>query len=267
MSKPVIVPARLDITAELGKIREMYKERDEDKGIGILLYGDFGTGKTNIIPTCPGPVLTHSFDPGGLVTIKKELADEESGIFGDIRFEKEDPMNPTVWDLWKKEYERMKRGDILNQLGTFVLDSGTTWASAAMNVILKKAGRTGGPPHQNDYLPAMSMMENKIKDILNHRCHFLFICHEDSTKDDTTGRMFIGPLLMGKLRMRIPLLFSEMYCAQAKQTAAGTEYSLLTRATGLYRARTRMGKGVFDQYEKQDISRLLKISKGGQKKG
>lgn len=249
---------RIDITVELESLRKMYEENREAKGMGFLIYGDFGTGKTNILLTCPKPVLIHSFDPGGLVTIEKEMADPNSEVYGDVRFEGENPMKPTVWDAWTRECDRLARAGILDQLGTFVLDSGTTWASAAMNTILKKAGRLGGPPYKQDYLPAMSLMENKIKEILTHRCNFVLICHEDTTKDENSGKMFIGPLLIGQLKMRIPLLFGELYCAQAKQTAKGVEYSLLTQATGLYRARTRMGKGIFDLYEEQDITALLR---------
>jgi len=251
------VAEQLDVKVELEKLQTMYSEAGVPKP-SFLVYGDFGTGKTTLLTTCPKPVLIHSFDPGGMVSIRTELLDKTQEITADIRFEDESPGQPSVWEAWTKEYKRLKRAGILDQLGTFAVDSGTTWAAAALNLICYKAGRPGGPPYQQDYMPAMSLMENAIKDIMTCKCHFVFTCHEDATKDENSGKMFIGPQLIGKLKQRIPLLFSELYCAQAQQTSKGAEYRLLTRATGLYRARTRLGShNRFDQYEEPNLSNLL----------
>jgi len=85
------------------------------------------------------------------------------------------------------------------------------------------------------------------------------ICHDDYDKDDATGRMFIGIMVTGKLKRRIPLLFDEIYCAMTKETSKGIEYQLLTRPTGLYQARTRLGKGgELETYEEPDIKNILR---------
>jgi hypothetical protein len=61
------------------------------------------------------------------------------------------------------------------------------------------------------------------------------------------------------LKYRIPILFDEIYYACTKESSAGVKYFFLTRATGLYKARTRLGKGgLFETYEEQDIKALLK---------
>lgn len=253
------IPKRiiLDVRKELSEIRNMYDASTEDSGTNFLVYGGFGTGKTTLITTCREPILIHSFDPGGTESITDALKTKE--IYVDTRYEGEDPLKPTVWEKWDKEFNRLYNGDVLNTIGTFVIDSGTTWAQAALNLIIKKAGRAGGAPFQQDYLPAMTLMENAIRKIMSAKCDFLFICHEDVTEDKTLGKMFIGPQLTGKLRQRIPLLFSELYVATASVSSSGVEYRLLTQATGLYRARTRMGNnGKFETYEKPDITYLLK---------
>lgn len=247
----------LDIKQTLAEIQGLYKDNARTSTYNALIYGPMGSGKTNILKTCRLPVLVHSFDPGGTTTIRDEIA--AGKVIADNRFEGEDPKNPKVALAWDKEYERLKRGGIFDGIGTFAIDSGTTFSGAFMNETLKRANRTAGTPQQNDYLPTMMMLENAIKDITALPCDFIFICHEDSDKDEATGRMFVGPLLIGKLKYRIPILFDEVYRATTTESSAGVKYTLLTRSTGLYVARTRLGKGgLFETYEEQNIKGLLK---------
>jgi len=247
----------IDIKKEFADIRAMYDSSAQQKSYSALIYGDFGTGKTELSKTCRLPVHTDSFDPGGTKTVRDEI--KAGKILADVRFEVEDPMRPSAFALWDREYHRRKRDGYFGQIGTYFLDSSTTWASAAMNVILQKAGRLGGPPFQQDYLPAMSMIENAIKDMMTLPCDVILTAHLDVDKDEATGRMFVGPLFVGKLKQRIPVLFDELYCMQTKNTSAGIVYNLLTRSDGTFKARTRLGKGgLFETYEKPDIKALLK---------
>jgi len=247
----------LDIQKELSELQNMYKDNARTNSFNALIYGAMGTGKTNIARTCRKPVLIHSFDPGGTKTVRDEV--EKGTVYVDNRFENEDAMNPSAFNNWDKEYHRLKQGGMFDKIGTFIIDSATTWSGAAMNVTLKKAGRQGGTPQQNDYLPTMVLLENAIKDITSLPCDVILICHEDTDKDEASGKMFVGPLFIGKLKYRIPILFDEIYYACTKETSSGVNYFFLTRATGLYKARTRLGKGgLFETYETQDIKALLK---------
>ena len=246
----------IEIQKELKEIQELYKSNARSLTYNALIYGGMGVGKTKLLETCRKPVLVFSFDPGGTITIRDDIA--KGDIIADTRYEEEDPKAPSAAELWDREYSRLKRAGVFKNIGTLAIDSGTTWASAIMNLTLKKSGRTGGVPQQNDYLPTMVVMENAIKDMCSLPCDFLFLCHEDTDKDEASGKMFIGPLLIGKLKYRIPILFDEVYCAMSKETSAGVNYHLLTRSTGLYKARTRLGRGnLFEMYEEQNIKKLL----------
>lgn len=246
----------LDIKVETAALQKMYAQSAQQDAFRALIYGPMGSGKTNVLRTCRLPVLVHSFDPGGTKTIRDEIKDGK--IFADTRYEVEDAKNPTAFKAWDAEYHRLKQGGIFNQVGTFALDSATTWSQAAMNVTLKVAGRAGGTPQQNDYLPTMVMLEAAIKDMCGLPCDIVLIAHEDVDKDEATGRMMVGPGFIGKLKQRIPILFDEIYCATTKEVPTGVNYTFLTRSTGLYKARTRLGKGgLFDTYERQDIKYLL----------
>lgn len=246
---------QLDIKKELSAIKDLYDSNPKLSTMRALIAGGTGSGKTTSLRTARKPVLIHSMDPDGTVSIRDEIA--QGGIYVDTRFESDDPKDPKTWMAWEAEYFRLKRGGIFDSLGTYAIDSATTWSNIAMNLTLKKKGRPAGTPQQDDYLPTMILLENAIKDMVTLPCDIILIAHEDLDKDEVSGRMFAYPLFIGKLKQRIPLLFSEVYFAQTKESSKGTEYTFLTQATGMYKARTRLGaNGRFEMYEKPDFMHL-----------
>lgn len=247
----------LDIKVEMNKLRAMYKDTGQNTTFNALIYGSMGTGKTNLLRTCRKPVLIASFDPGGSKTVRDEI--DKGSIVVDNRFEFEDPMKPTVFALWDEVYHTYKREGLFPSIGTYVIDSATTWSAAAMNVTLRKAGRAGSQPFQQDYLPTMVILENAIKDLTTLPCDIILIAHDTADKDEATGKIFISPDFIGKLKTRIPLLFDEIYYAHTKETSNGIKYSLLTQSTGLIKARSRLASGgKLQTYEDQDIKAILK---------
>jgi len=247
----------LELTKEFEMLQKMYAENVKEK-FNALIYGGMGTGKTRLLKTARGPIFIDSFDPGGTNTLRDEI--KEGKIYVDTRWEKENPKNPTVAAAWEKEYERRKREKFFDQLGTYAIDSVTTFSDCFANHYLKAKGRSGDYLYQQDYNPIMASLSAAIKDILSLPCDVIFIAHEDTDKDEASGRLFVGPSFIGKSsRNKYPVWFDEIYCATTKTTASGIEYQLLTRANGMYKARTRIGKeGIFNTYEKPDIKYLLK---------
>lgn len=240
------------------RLAEMYKEDQRSQTFNCILTGATGSGKTHSIRTLRRPILVHSFDPGGVKTLRKDPGFLKDLIV-DTRFEQEDPKTPTAWDAWEKEYQKLKRDNIFEQLGTYVIDSATTFAEVLMNAVLKKAGRANGTPQQMDWMVQMNTLQSAIKDFVGLPCDCLLTSHLDFTKDEVTGRLMATPMLTGKLKQKILLLFDEIYVAMAKETARGTEYSFLTSPTSIYTARTRLGTGgTFEHFEKPDFKHLLK---------
>jgi len=247
----------IDIKAEAAALRTMYDNDPRKDTFNTLVYGGSGTGKTSLIRTCRYPVLIHSFDPGGTKVLRDEIA--AGDIISDTRFEHEDPTKPSVYRDWVAEVKRLERMDFFSNIGTFVLDSMTTWAQATMNEVLRIAGRAGAQPQQNDWFPQMIRIENAIRDIISFPCDVLMLGHDDVTKDEATGKLHVGLLITGKLSRRVPLLFDEYYCSMTKETSKGIEYQLLTRATGTYQARSRIGKGgELETYEKPDLKGIMR---------
>lgn len=252
----------LDIKKTITELQNLYANSPGAGKTNFILYGDMGTGKTTMaVETCRKPCLLHSFDPGGADSVDPKLI-SSGAVIVDNRFEQDDPKNPKAFALWDKEFERLLHGEFFSHIGTFVLDSATTWSSAAMYAVLKRAGRTAGVPQQNDYLPQMTMIENAVKVICSLPCDVVLTAHQKADKDEVTGKISAAPLLTGKLTQRIPLLFNEIYHLGAKETSKGTSYHAQTQACSTYMARTRLGRrGTFEKFETPDIKYLLK--KGG----
>lgn len=248
---------KFSVEEELEEIRKRYKTSSGAETFNALIYGDMGTGKTNILRTCRAPILIHSFDPGGTKTLIDAIA--EGDVIVDNRFEEEDAKKSTAFKLWEKEFDRLRNAGFFEEIGTYALDSATMWGEACMNAILKANARPASTPQLQDYLVQMNVMRDAIKIMTSLPCDFVMTGHIDTDKDEVTGKMTTGPMVTGKLKAKLPILFDEIYVTISKETSKGIEYSLLTRNTGLYKARSRLGRGGrFETYEKQDIGRLLK---------
>lgn len=229
----------------------------------VLLYGGAGTGKTYSLRTFRLPLMVDSFDPGGSICLSDYVAEGKALVRS--AYEKEDWDKPTAFDAWCRDFDSAHSAGIFSQVGTYCLDSATTWAQAAMNVVLKKAGRAGQVPQQNDWYPQMIMLEKALRKIMDLPCDVVFIFHEDTEKDEILGSLKRGILATGKLKTRIPILFSEFYYAKTQRTSKGTEYMWQTQSDSQLYARSRnasIAKVKIDATEPADF-RKLAIKWGG----
>jgi hypothetical protein len=262
------VQDNLAIKVEVEKLKKMYEEDPRSKSYSAIIYGATGSGKTSLLRTCRLPLHIDSFDPGGTKVLQGEAIlngqrypDEFSkgNIIIDSRFENEDPMNPAMAKLWDDEFHRRKDMGYFDKIGTYVIDSMTTWAQCIMYDVLKKAGRSGGTPQKNDWLPQMTVIEKCMRSFISMPCDCILLGHEDMEKDEASGRVLVTLLITGKLSTRIPALFDEIHHADTKETSSGIQYQLLTRKTGIYVACSRLSnKGQLDMYEVPDIKNILK---------
>jgi hypothetical protein len=240
--------------------------------VNILVYGGAGTGKTGLVQTCPQPILYHSFDRGGWVTIR-EFAKDHSRIIIDNRFEGAMGSRTylgtgkTVFELWEEEFKRLSKMGFFDLVGTYVVDSATTWALSIMDTILKKDQRRLNSgwvvgrketPDIKDWQIQMEAVKLALNDFTSLPCHCLFIAHETTEKDELTGSIDKVPYLTGKLQQQVPTMFDEVY--RAITTGADNKYSLMTQRDGNIPARSRIA-GIppkLQKYEPMDIRAILK---------
>lgn len=233
------------------------------KKTNIFLIGPYRTGKTRCaIETSPQPVLGHSFDPTGFDTVRN-LHDGVNFIL-DTQFEADDPMRPTKFAQWDRVFRQMVRDKVFDNIGTYVLDSATTWTDAAMNAVLQKHGRAGQSPvskdwKQNDWTDQKTMIFNALAAILALPCNVIVTAHPTTFTDSVSGRVLSAPMLTGNLKDKVPLLFSFIFYSRATQTSTGIKYSLLTQPDGLYNAGARIPSDVrLEKFEEPNISNILR---------
>jgi hypothetical protein len=247
----------LDINAEINKIREYYEQDSRQNSFNALVLGESGSGKTFLARTARRPVHIDSFDPGGTKCLKDLI--DSGDIVADTRWESEDPLKPSEFKKWKKDFEYRRSNGYFEHFGTYILDSATTWSDAIMNYLLAKDGIAGEAPRfTKDYTPQKIMLRNYIFQMCALPCDFILTGHLKLVEDPDKGTIFRF-MTTGQGMVTIPLLFDEIYVMSTKEKSSGTEYTLLTQSTKLHMARSRMSKnGLLLPVEKPDIKALLK---------
>lgn len=249
------------ILAEARHIHELYNNDDKQKSFNALVLGETGSGKSFLLRTARKPVHIDSFDPGGTKCLQKEKSTELlDGILADTRFESEDRLNPSVYQLWKTEFERRRKMGYFDYIGTYVIDSSTSWAEVIMNRLLQKVGLAGQAPRfTKDYTPQKIEIYNMLSLCLDLSCDFILTGHLEQYEDAVDKTIRYRYMVTGKGAIIIPTKFDEIYCMVPKETSEGVTYRLLTKNTGTYTACSRLAKGgLLDTYEKPDIKGILR---------
>jgi hypothetical protein len=260
----------LDIKAEAQRLQQIYIDDPKQNSFNLLLLGESGSGKTTLCSTARCPIHIDSFDPGGTKALMSMVKSGKAIV--DSRWESEDPTKPMIakasgapgkewaYIAWKKEFERRVNSGYFEHMGTYVLDSATTWSLAIMNWILGVAGIPGEAPRfTKDYGPQKIEIQNMVKKMLDLPCDFVMTGHLESDKDEVSGRIKYKFMTTGKAEVIIPLQFDEIWTMISEQKGMkDVEYKVLTAKNGAYPAATRIGKGTFQTFEEPDIKALLK---------
>jgi hypothetical protein len=226
-----------------------------------LIYGDSGAGKTFSLQTLPKPIFVFCSDPDGMVTLR--------GI-PDIDFiyiVETEKSHGTV-QLEKALFEFESK--LLTQYKSVAFDSITTLTDIIMNHCIRLTGRdpldlfpskkgkeTGVllGPNQQDYGNEMTLIHRLIAKVLSWPINIVFTGHVEITKDQLSGRVFGSPMVTGKLKGRLPNLFTEVYYVKRE----GPRYIFRTKPDGIYMAKSRLSqKGLLNEVEEPDFSAIIK---------
>lgn len=257
-------PALTRIMANATRISKFYEEDPRTQTFNAIIYGPPKVGKTHIIRTCPGPILVHSFDPGGTIVLEDDIKSGKTIV--DTRFEVDDPLAPKAFLMWEKEMNQLIKDRFFDHVGTYVLDSMTTWSQCIMYEVIKKGAiaskgkrKVGGHPRKQDWMPQMSDIENWMRKFVGLPCNCVLLGHDDlPTNEDGEPIDDRRLMITGKLSKKVPALFDEVYYMGIKNTVTG-ERSLQTQPKNRVSAGSRLGRGgKLDTFEEPDITKILK---------
>ena len=217
----------------------------------VLCWSKSGTGKTRLAATARplGPEYIFDFDDrlAGLGALPIEPI--EFDTYRDTM-----PKQPTAFDNARKKLDALA---VMNPFpyATVVLDSLTTFQIAAMNksMVQTKAfmpalkrindGTTGVEvPVMQDYQGAMAFIEQFLLKLISLPCHVIVTAHEEADKDPISDKMFWNLAVSGKLAIKLPGLFNELWRMNVvlvtKDGKPTPVHQLVTRSDNQYSART-----------------------------
>src|SRR5207302_271623 len=111
-----------------------------------------------------------------------------------------------VYTDWEKDFSTRD----LSKYNAVGLDSITTFLDLIMDYVLTVNGRPGQWPDQSDYGPQMVTFTNVMR-VLNSLGITLYCTgHLSYDQDDLTKKIYRMPMMTGRLKAKIPLLFSDI---------------------------------------------------------
>lgn len=255
--------ALLKIVSNANRISKMYEDDPRSTTFNAIIYGAPKVGKSTVINTCPGPVLVHSFDPGGTKVLNDNI--KNGRIIVDTSFETDRADKPRAFMAWEREMTALIKDGFFEHVGTFVLDSMTTWAQCIMYDVIRKAAlkstkRTiGSHPSQQDWMPQMNVIEKWMRIFVGLPCNCVLLGHDDlPTSEDGTPIDDRSLMITGKLKKRVPALFDEVYYMHIESAVKGIR-KLQTQPKNRISAGSRLGNGgKLELQEEPDIKAILK---------
>jgi hypothetical protein len=155
----------------------------------MLFYGPSGCGKTYSAGQLPSPLILGC-DPGAL-----------GGALSAQKF------GPKLMKI--KSYQEvmnvlplLKQAAIEKEFDVLVLDSLSYMAKMVMHAILAPLGRE--IPRFEEWNLNAERIRRLINNLVDIPAHIVFTCVDDMSKDETSGKVWGGPSLPGKLSKELP---------------------------------------------------------------
>lgn len=207
------------------------RDAKEDIAHRILVLGDTGGGKTTQFLTLPGKKFLYCFDSNALLSIKGHDVDYEEFLPDRLNLsvkslskdkgDKTTNHQNTMYVEWEKDFDERVRDGFFDPYNVIGIDSGTTLLDLIMDRVLTINARGGSWPQQDDYGPQMNIFTNIIRTFTSMGKTFYMTGHLEYKQEELSKRIFRQPLMTGRLRVKIPLLFSDIFIAEARNEGKG----------------------------------------------
>lgn len=211
----------------------------------ILAVGSGGSGKTSAFLTLPGKKLLFIFDPSALESVQGQDVDYEIYLPANLDMTanplksalkkstsnlSREELEPKGYVDFQDDFETMQKDGTFDQYDVIGLDSMTTFQDAAMDRLQWLDNRLGTWPRQDDWTAVMSVMRNAIRTITSIPNKTIYItAHSQFKQDETTSKMMNEINLVGGLKVKLPLLFSDIWQFSAETKGEETQFRIQTK--------------------------------------
>lgn len=197
----------------------------------ILLLGDTGAGKTTQLLTIPGRKFAYLFDPNAILSLQghdieyEEFMPDRLNL--SIKSLKKDVGDKTtnfkndLYVQWEKDFNARLDNGFFDTVDVIAFDSATTFLDLTMDRVLTINGRSGQWPQQDDYGPQMLAFTNVCRTLTSLGKTIIMMGHLETKKDELVQRIFRQPMMTGRLRTKIPLLFSDIFVCEVENDGRG----------------------------------------------
>ena len=240
-----------------------------------LILGGMGTGKSTLFATLPGKKFIYIFDPNTLSSLEGfdidyemfnvELTDVDISIKAlkaDVGDKTTRNITPKTYTNWERHFESHWDKGFFNAYDWIGFDSFTLFSDIIMDRLLWLNKRTGKQPEQADWAAQVNTIGNVFRVFTGTRLGIYCTGHIDLRQDETTKKIFNRPMMTGRLRVRIPLLFNNCLISHAIGDEKGTDYSVQTRPDREFPT-IRCGLRGLEMYEDVTIKDLSRPSDYG----
>lgn len=224
----------------------------EEEGIHrVLLMGNAGGGKTTQVRTLPGKTFMYAFDPNirgtlkgfqGDLDLKQFLPDiddvdlnlkilrttKDRQAIGDRT---KRPFEPLTYIEWEEDFEERAHTGWFEKEGynNLWFDSFTTFQDMMMDRILWLNGHPGKQPEHDDWAIQINSLKMIWRVVTSLKMNIVATAHTEMRQDDVTSRVYQHIMLTGRLRTRLPQLFTDIFPCMCQSDATDEHFVFQTR--------------------------------------